>query len=139
MFTLVSNDEIILINLIAISNSQVVSSTWLGYCVSGGVRGCIIRGFCRNSTMVASQLMVVFLATERFIALRFPFRYQNLLTPRRVVTVAISLYLYSVSMIYRLKLYHCTNQYIEKLSIFADSLDVTMIEERCTFKNFRHV
>ncbi|XP_061184840.1 prostaglandin E2 receptor EP2 subtype-like [Saccostrea echinata] len=80
----------------AISNSQVVAASWLGYCVLGGDQGCIIRGFSRNSTMVASHLMVVLMAMERFIALRFPFRYQHLLTPRKVVTVAVSLYIYSI-------------------------------------------
>lgn len=55
-----------------------------------------MRGFARNSTMVASHLMVVLLATERFIALRFPFRYQQLMSPKRVIIVAVSLYLYAI-------------------------------------------
>nr|XP_034302033.1 prostaglandin F2-alpha receptor [Crassostrea gigas] len=70
--------------------------TWLGYCVMGGFQGCILRGFARNSTMVGSHFMVVLLATERFIALRFPFRYQQLMTPKKVVIVAVSLYLYAI-------------------------------------------
>nr|XP_022322891.1 olfactory receptor 6K3-like [Crassostrea virginica] len=78
------------------SNSQTVAASWLGYCVLGGRQGCIMRGFTRNSTMVASHLMVVLMATERFIALRFPFRYQQLMSPRRVVAVAVCLYLYSI-------------------------------------------
>nr|XP_022322960.1 prostaglandin F2-alpha receptor-like [Crassostrea virginica] len=81
-----------------LSNSQTLAATWLGQCRMGGRQGCIIRGFSRNSTMVASHLMVVLMATDRFIALRFPFRYQQLMKPRRVITVAISLYLYAISL-----------------------------------------
>lgn len=78
----------------------------------GGLQGCVMRGVSRNSTMVASHLMVVLLATERFIALRFPFRYQQLMSPKRVIIVAVSLYLYAVCCLALLKLYKTeTNRY----------------------------
>lgn len=96
----------------ASSNYQTVAAVWLGYCVMGGLQGCVMRGFSRNSTMVASHLMVVLLATERFIALRFPFRYQQLMLPKRVIIVAVSLYLYAVCCLALLKLYkNETNRY----------------------------
>ena len=65
----------------ALSNSQTLAATWLGQCRMGGRQGCIIRGFSRNSNMVASHLVVVLTATDRFIALWYPFRYQQLMKP----------------------------------------------------------
>lgn len=105
-----------LVLLKAINNScfpqRAVFIKQLGYCVMGGLQGCVMRGFSRNSTMVASHLMVVLLATERFIALRFPFCYQQLMLPKRVIIVAVSLYLYAVCCLALLKLYkNETNRY----------------------------
>ena len=65
----------------ALSNSQTLAATWLGQCRMGGRQGCIIRGFSRNSNIVASHLVVVLTATDRFIALWYPFRYQQLMKP----------------------------------------------------------
>ncbi|XP_056014979.1 prostaglandin E2 receptor EP4 subtype-like [Ostrea edulis] len=82
--------------VLGISNSLLLASRWLGYCAMGGDTGCTIRGFCRSSIMVTAQMMVLFMTIERYIALRFPFRYQQLLPPRRILITTFSIYVYSI-------------------------------------------
>lgn len=91
----------------ALCVSMQTANYFLGYCDSGGYHGCIFRGFSQTLFMMASRLMVVLMAVERFVALRYPFRYQHLMSKERVIGAVAGLGLYAV----------CTSCIIIKQSI----------------------
>ncbi|XP_048777848.1 prostaglandin E2 receptor EP4 subtype-like [Ostrea edulis] len=69
---------------------------FLGYCDSGGYHGCIFRGFSQTLFMMASRLMVMLMSFDRFIALRYPFKYQHLMSKNRVIGAVVGLGLYAI-------------------------------------------
>lgn len=80
----------------ALCVSMQTANYFLGYCDSGGYHGCIFRGFSQTVFMMASRLMVVLMAVERFVALRYPFKYQHLMSKERVIGAVAGLGLYAV-------------------------------------------
>lgn len=80
----------------ALCVSMQTANYFLGYCDSGGYHGCIFRGFSQTLFMMASRLMVVLMAVERFVALRYPFKYQHLMSKERVIGAVAGLGLYAV-------------------------------------------
>lgn len=80
----------------ALCVSMQTANYFLGYCDSGGYHGCIFRGFSQTLFMMASRLMVVLMAVERFVALRYPFKYQHLMSKERVIGAVAGLGLYAM-------------------------------------------
>nr|XP_022325422.1 prostaglandin F2-alpha receptor-like [Crassostrea virginica] len=80
----------------ALCVSMQTANYFLGYCDSGGYHGCIFRGFSQTLFMMASRLMVMLMAVDRFIALRFPFKYQYLMTKERVIGAVAGLVFYAM-------------------------------------------
>ncbi|XP_062580358.1 prostaglandin F2-alpha receptor-like [Saccostrea cucullata] len=83
-------------NIPALCASLQVANYFLGYCDSGGYHGCIFRGFSQTVFMMASRLMVVLMSVERFIALRYPFKYSSLMSKERVIGAVVGLGIYAI-------------------------------------------
>ena len=55
------------------------------------------KGFISNLTSISSMLLVVLMCAERFVALRFPFKYDSYFTIRKASLTVGFMLLYSVS------------------------------------------